>query len=86
MSAVVADPAVEAVNKVLGNAKYSFAVRAVAVDSVREALKPIRARHYRVLVDDNNAPVCASCWGPNGPKDWPCPDALDVYATEELES
>lgn len=52
--------------------------------AAREALKPIRTRHYRVLVDDNDAPVCASCWGPNGPREWPCPDALDAYTTEEL--
>jgi hypothetical protein len=82
----MSDPAVEAARQAWpGRRKLVVNQPRFYMESAaREALKPIRTRHYRVPVDDNDAPVCASCWGPNGPRGWPCPDALDAYTTEEL--
>lgn len=62
--------------------------------AAREALKPIRARHYPVelahTISGQHKTVCAHCHrrgfftleSEHG--DWPCPDAKDAYATEEL--
>lgn len=49
-------------------------------DAAREMAKPIRERHFRMSDRRNfGAPKCDYCRKP-----WPCPDALDVYSSEEL--
>ena len=65
----------------------------LATAAAREALAPIRARHYAIthMTDDNLDPVdlggehCAHCRDEYGePAEWPCADALDAYSPEEL--
>lgn len=53
--------------------------------AAREALKPIRDRHRPFTRDypgGDGRTVCNHCLGP---RDWPCPDALDAYTSEELQ-
>lgn len=50
-----------------------------------QALAPIHDRHRPFTRDypgGDGRTVCAYCLGP---KDWPCPDALDAYTSAELE-
>lgn len=53
-----------------------------AVDSIREALRPIRELHYPVSVRGER--VCGQCSNMATQIDWPCRTARLVYASEEL--
>lgn len=57
--------------------------------AAREALKPLRDLHrpfdpsaVRYATHGGNEIVCNHCLGP---RKWPCPTALYLYTTEELE-
>lgn len=76
----MSDPAIEAAHRA-GGGWYS----AREMEAAREALKPIREKHYAVQYI-NHTKCCVSCWNCKGqPYAWPCPTARLVYSTEELE-
>ncbi|AXQ64978.1 hypothetical protein SEA_RENAUD18_71 [Mycobacterium phage Renaud18] len=57
----------------------------LAVAAAREALKPIRAKHFPVNYI-NRQRCCVTCFDSNGdPHLWPCEVAPLIYTTEELE-
>lgn len=78
----MSDPAAEAAQRALES--HTGGVLQMA-DIAREALAPFRDRHRPFTRDypgGDGRTVCAYCLGP---KDWPCPDAVDAYTSAELE-
>ncbi len=78
------DPAIEAAQKIWECHEPPYWSSAL-VAAAREALKPIRQKHYPVAYI-NRQRCCVKCYDDKGkPHLWPCPPALDAYTTEELE-
>ena len=80
----MSDPTIEAAQRAMHGWQTPL-VKGTAIDAAREALKPLRSRHRKVRT--LNGDVCHHCWNSMGYyMQWPCPDALDIYSTEELEA
>lgn len=74
----MSDPVFEAVTRAVAFGDYSQTAAA------REALKPVRAKHYPVGYT-NRQRCCVSCFNNIGkPMLWPCDTAKLIYTTEEL--
>ena len=81
----MSDPAIEAAQRAMKEVHGNFYPSHDQILAVREALKPLRSRHRKVRT--LNGDVCHHCWNSMGYyMQWPCPDALDIYSTEELEA
>lgn len=92
----MSDPAVEAADRAWANRYRNLGPESRAasaahdglggfiLDAAREALRPLRGVHRPAVVDDDDHRVCAKCWGPNGPADWPCVTAELIYSSEEF--
>lgn len=84
------DPAVEAAKKAwTGFAGGMFAATDPEylglLNAAREALKPLRAKHYPVAYVDRRR-CCVTCFDRHGkPKLWPCDIAPLIYPSEELQ-
>lgn len=91
----MSDPAAEAADRAVDSepdaTDYTYGD---VVAAAREALKPIRSRHYPVelahSLTGRHKTVCAHCHQrgfftlEREHGDWPCADAKDAYTTEEL--
>lgn len=77
------DPAVEAAHRAWEHNKVpSFHVQRVT--AAREALKPIRVKHYPVQYV-NRQRCCVTCFDSAGkPAIWPCCVAPFIYREDEL--
>ncbi|QGH75495.1 hypothetical protein SEA_SUNSHINE924_70 [Mycobacterium Phage Sunshine924] len=80
----MSDPAVEAARRVASVA-HRVVPPIIAVESAREALKPLRKMH-RPVQYINRQRCCLTCFDANGkPHISPCETAKLIYTTEELE-
>ena len=82
----MSDPAVKAAEIATSSGEIDgLTPLGIALRSARTALQPIRDRHRPFTRDypgGDGRTVCNHCLGP---RDWPCPDALDAYTSEELQ-
>lgn len=82
------DPVLDAVRRArsrVSNGMANVTLSFMAEVGADEALKPLRDMHRPFATNDPRSPYDVVCNHCLGPKKWPCPTALYLYSTEELQ-